>query len=149
MVPVKVKWQGNLQQEVTAGAHQFLVDEPRSAGGDDAGPDPYDLLLAALGSCTAMTLLLYARRKDWVITGLEILGTHERLHALACETCESKTGQVDRIELHIRVEGLLIPEQIERLKAVARLCPVRQTLTSETLVEDTFEHVSPRVAQGS
>jgi len=144
-VHVVVESSKNVQQSVRARDHQWIVDEPRESGGDDAGPDPYDQLLAALGSCSAIALKLFARRKGWPLERVRIELSHHRIHAEDCEGCETKTGKVDRIEKAIYVQGALSTEQVNALLAVARSCPVHQTLTSENqIVEEIhLEESSP------
>ena len=122
---------GNFQQAVTVGRHRLLADEPVDVGGLDTGPSPYDLLLAALGSCTAMTLRLYAERKGLPMEGVSVSLRHSRIHAADCEACETAQGRVDRIERRIRLEGDLDEATLERLLEIADKCPVHRTLTSE------------------
>jgi putative redox protein len=126
---VVVNSAGNLRQEVWAGAHTLSADEPRDLGGDDAGPNPYELLLAALGACTSMTLLLYARRKGWPLEGVEVRLLHDRIHAKDCAECEQKDGHLDHVEKKIAVSGPLTGEQVQRLGEIAEKCPVNRTLT--------------------
>jgi uncharacterized OsmC-like protein/alpha-beta hydrolase superfamily lysophospholipase len=122
---------GKFQQLVTAGQHRFLADEPVAVGGLDSGPGPYDLLLAALGACTAMTLRLYADRKGLPLKRVAVRLTHNRIHAADCETCETKEGMLDRIDKDIVVEGPLDAEARTRLLEIAEKCPVNRTLKSE------------------
>ena len=89
--------EGRFQQEVTVGAHRFLAEEPREVGGLDSGPGPYDLLLAGLGACTAMTLRLYAERKALALERVTVRLNHSRIHAADCADCETKEGMLDRI----------------------------------------------------
>jgi uncharacterized OsmC-like protein/alpha-beta hydrolase superfamily lysophospholipase len=131
VVRVRETRQGRFQQEIEAGAHRFFADEPVAVGGADSGPNPYDLLLAALGACTAMTLRLYAERKALALDRVTVKLSHARIHAADCETCESKDGMIDRIERGITLEGALDAEQRARLLEIADKCPVHRTLTSE------------------
>ncbi|OGO50630.1 MAG: hypothetical protein A2148_00720 [Chloroflexi bacterium RBG_16_68_14] len=117
-------------QLLTAERHAFVSDEPQEAGGDDLGPSPYELLLWALGSCTAMTLLMYARRKGWDLAEVSIHLTHDRVHAQDCQDCEEETGKVELIRRDISIRGQISEEQKERLLEIANLCPVHKTLTS-------------------
>lgn len=122
-------------QEVTVGRHALTADEPASAGGTDTGPDPYGLLLAALGSCTSMTVALYARRKQWPLTSVTVRLRHGRIHAADCSTCETREGQLDHIERELTLVGPLSDEQRARLLDIANKCPVHRTLTSEISIE--------------
>ena len=128
----------NLQNEVRYGDGQtLLIDEPASLGGDGAGPDPYTLLLAALGGCISMTLNLYARRKGWNLERVTVRLRQQRVHAKDCVECERSTeGFVHRIERSVNVEGELTDEQRARLIEIAHKCPVHKTLTSEIVIAD-------------
>jgi putative redox protein len=130
VVIVRATGQGRFQQEITAGAHRLLADEPVDAGGTDSGPNPYDLLLAALGACTAMTLRLYAERKALRLDRVAVRLRHAKVHAADCEACESRDGKVDRIEREIVLEGELDAQQRARLLEIADKCPIHRTLTS-------------------
>jgi putative redox protein len=128
----------NLQNQVTYdGGKTFLVDEPASVGGEGAGPDPYTLLLAALGGCTSMTLILYARRKNWNLERVTIRLSQERVHSKDCVDCEIKTdGFVHRIERFIKLEGDLDEAQLKRLMEISRSCPVHKTLSAPIVIKD-------------
>jgi putative redox protein len=128
---------GQFQQEITVGAHRFFADEPRDVGGLDSGPGPYDLVLAALGACTAMTLRLYAERKTLPLEQVTVHLTHAKIHAADCEACETKEGMLDRIERAITLAGRLDHEQRARLLEIADKCPVHRTLTSEIEIRTT------------
>ncbi len=136
MKEVLVKYTRNLQQEAKAGQHRLIIDEPKEFGGDGEGPDPYDLLLAALGGCTAMTLLSYSRRKDIPLEGIQIKLNHEKIHASDCENCLTKEGKLDQITKTIYFQGPLSVEQKENLLEIAQRCPVHRTLTTENRVID-------------
>lgn len=119
-------------QEIIVGPHRLVADEPKDVGGDDEGPTPYDLLLAALGSCTSITVTMYARRKSWPLQGITARLRHSRIHATDCAECETKEGKIDRIELDIEFAGPLSDEQRSKLLEIAEKCPVHRTLVSET-----------------
>jgi len=121
----------NFQHEITAGKHRLVADEPLSAGGGDAGPDPYDYLLASLGVCTSMTVGLYARRKQFPLENITVSLRHSRIYAEDCEECETKEGMLDRIDVEIELTGPLTAEQRAKLMEIAAKCPVHRTLTSE------------------
>ena len=122
---------GSFRQEIVAGRHRLLADEPQSTGGSDAGPDPYDYLLTALGACTSMTVGLYARRKNLPLEAIKVSLWHSRIHAKDCEECETKEGMLDRIEVEVELTGSLSAEQHAKLMEIAGKCPVHRTLTSE------------------
>ncbi len=122
---------GGLRQDIEAGGHHLVSDEPLDLGGTDAGPTPYDLLVAALGSCTAITLQMYARHKGWPLEGVEVRLTHGKIHARDCADCETKEGRIDRIERGIVLQGALDEAQRARLLEIADRCPVHRTLTPE------------------
>ena len=131
---------GNLQNEVNYDGHTFLVDEPASLGGDGAGPDPYTLLLAALGSCISLTVRMYARRKDWPLTRVVVTLRQQRVHAKDCAECENNTESfVHRIERRVTLEGDLTEEQRARLQEISHKCPVHKTLTSEIVIVEMKE----------
>lgn len=117
-------------QIIQAGPHVLRADEPPGAGGD-TGPNPYDLLLAALGSCTSMTLRMYADRKGWPLERISVRLSHSRVHASDCADCEKKMGSIDRIERIIDLEGDLTDDQRTRLVEIAERCPVHRTLIGE------------------
>lgn len=118
-------------QVITVGPHRLSGDEPTAVGGTDTGPSPYDLLLAALGSCTSMTVAMYARRKQWTLQAVTVRLRHSKIHAGDCESCETKEGLLDRIEREIELVGPLEEEQRARLLEIANKCPVHRTLTSQ------------------
>jgi len=128
---------GRLQQEITVGNHRLIADEPVDAGGLDSGPNPYDLLLSALGACTAITLRLYAERKALPLDRATVRLRHAKIYAADCATCETKEGKVDRIERAIMLEGTLDEAQRARLMEIADKCPVHRTLTSEVDIRTT------------
>jgi putative redox protein len=122
---------GLFQQNIQAGRHRLLADEPVSVGGLDSGPNPYDFLLAGLGACTAMTVRLYAQRKSLPLDRVTVRLRHGKVHAEDCAACETKEGMLDRIERTISFEGDLDSAQRTKLLEIADKCPVHRTLTSE------------------
>jgi putative redox protein len=136
MAKVVVRSQDGLRQEISAGRHKLASDEPTEAGGADAGPDPYALLLAALGACTSMTLRLYARRKGWPLEEVTVELEHAKVHAQDCADCEDEAGRLDRIQRRIRLRGRLDPVQVARLAEIARRCPIHKTLIAGVRVAD-------------
>ena len=138
MSDVTVTSLANLRNEVRYGAgHALITDEPVAVGGEDAGPDPYTLLLAALGSCISMTTMLYARRKGWPVERVTVRLRQQRIHGKDCQECAEKPDAfVHRIERSVRLEGTLTEEQLVRLQEIAHKCPVQKTLTSPIIVTD-------------
>src|SRR2546421_1651867 len=126
---------GAFPTEVEAGRHKLLADEPIEAGGADTGSSPYELLLAALGSCTVMTLRLYAARQGWPLDGVTVVLSHDRIYAEDCADCETGEGRLDRISREITIDGNLTAEQRARLMRIAERCPIHRTLNSEIVIE--------------
>src|SRR5262249_19138108 len=122
---------GKFRNTVSVGPHHLLADEPRSAGGDDTGPGPYDFLLAGLGACKSMTMRLYAERKSFPLERATVTLSHSKIHATDCAECETKEGMLDQIEVAIGLEGPLDADQRKRILEIADRCPVHRTLTSE------------------
>ena len=119
------------QVSISAGGHAFRGDEPEDQGGAGSGPSPYDYLAAALGSCTVMTLNMYARRKQWPLESVEVTVRHGKIHAKDCADCATRVGMIDRLERDITLIGELNDEQRQRLLEIANRCPVHVTLLSE------------------
>lgn len=123
-----------LCQTVTIGSHQLRADETKDVGGSDEGPDPYEYLLAALGTCTNMTVRMYADRKRWLLREVRTTLSHAKSYAADCEDCEHPGAMVDRIERRITLFGELSEEQRNRLLQIADRCPVHKTLTSKIVI---------------
>ena len=117
--------------EVEAAGHKFIADEPLSFGGTNLGPSPYDFLGAALATCTAMTLNMYARHKKIDLNSVDVKVDHSRVHADDCVDCEKSAGKVDVFSRVIRLDGNLSLEQKTRMLQIADRCPVHKTLENE------------------
>jgi len=128
---------GRYTQKITAGRHLLTADEPVSVGGTDAGPTPYDLLLAALGACTSMTLRMYADRNGLPLHRTTMRLRHDRVHAKDCAQTEQNIGKLSRIRREIDIEGPLNDQERQRLIETTDRCPVHHTLSSEIVFETT------------
>ena len=136
-VVVAENGRGKFGNDVQVGPHHFLADEPAAVGGQDAGPAPYQLLAAALGTCTNMTLRLYAAQKNWPLERVTTRVRHDRVHAKDCAECETKEGRIDRLSREITLTGPLDEAQRARLMEMATRCPVHRTLESEVRIVTT------------
>ena len=130
-VVVQETRKSKFNQIIAVGPHRLVADEPAAAGGEDAGPGPYDFLLAGLGACTSMTMRLYADRKSLPLDRVTVTLKHSKIHAQDCEECETREGMLDQIERDIAMDGALDAEQRKKLMEIADKCPVHRTLTSE------------------
>lgn len=128
---VLVTEESGFVQTIRARKHRLVVDEPVEVGGTDTGPSPYELLLAALGACTSMTIRLYADRKKLPLEEVRVKLLHSKIHALDCAECETRDGKIDQIERVIELVGPLTDEQRARLLEIANRCPVHRTLEAE------------------
>jgi uncharacterized OsmC-like protein len=135
VVDVLVRSLTGLTQSIEIGHHRLIADEPTSAGGADAGPNPYELLLSALGACTAITVRLYAQRKQWPLEAVEVALHHERIYAEDCANCETREGYLDKITKDITFLGPLDATQRLRLAEISERCPVHRTLQHEVQIE--------------
>jgi putative redox protein len=118
-------------QNISVGPHLLQADEPGDTGGNDVGPNPYELLLAALGACTSMTVRMYAERKQWPLRSVQVRLAYSRIHAEDCANCDTKDGMVDRIDTEVSLLGDLSDDQRQKLMEIAKRCPVHRTLVSE------------------
>lgn len=130
---------GRYQQTVRLGKHTLIADEPAATGGEDAGPEPFDLLLAGLGACTSITLRMYAERKGFPLAGVSVELTHDKIKA-------DGHGTRDRIARRITLEGDLTPGQRDRLLAIANKCPMYRTLQTVTQIDSTLTDRCPETA---
>lgn len=124
---------------LTAGRHELIADEPTSVeGGKDEGPDPYDLLLMSLGTCTAMTMKMYARRKNWPVEDIYIEVRHNKRHADDCADCEDPSSKIDTIEKELIIKGDLNQEQLDKLMDISKKCPVHRTLLNDIKINTSL-----------
>lgn len=131
--------QGKFANVVSVGGrHTLLADEPVSIGGDDTGPSPYELLLAALGACKVMTMRMYAERKGLPMQGAEVTLHHSKIHAEDCESCETQSGKIDVIDVKIKVTGVMDAESRSKIEKIAERCPVHRTLQSELVIDTHY-----------
>jgi len=133
-----VRVEQGFRSEVLSNGFPLVADEPVAVGGTNTGPGPYDYLLTALGSCTAMTLRMYADRKQWPLEAVTVRLSRSKVHARDCSDCEAEGGYVDRIEREIEILGALDAEQRQRLLEIADRCPVHKTLHGEVMVRTTL-----------
>ena len=139
---------GPFQQALLDGRHSLLADEPMAAGGGDSGPGPYELLLMALGSCTSMTVHLYAARKKWPLEQVVVRLKHAKVHADDCADCEDPKSRIDRIDKSLAFIGPLDEAQRSRLVEIAGQCPVHRTLTSRIDIRTVLQPTSGSAATG-
>ena len=120
--------------DMKVGNHYMIADEPTSYGGNDFGPSPYELVSAGLSACTAMTIQMYVKRKNWDLHNVEVHTSYSKSHAEDCENCENDSAKIDTFNREIKLEGILDDKQIQRILQIADKCPVHKTLHSETQV---------------
>ncbi len=125
--------------EIVSGKHRLVADEPIAMGGSDTGPNPYDLLTAALGACTCMTLRMFADRKGWPLESVTARLEHRKIHAEDCRDCETKEGKIDVIDIEVDPTGNLSAEQRQRLLEISGRCPVHRTLHSELSIRSRLK----------
>ena len=137
MASITAELQSNYRVDITNGTHTWRADEPTDFGGDNTGPNPYDLLLGALAACTTITLSSYAKRKDITISSLSVEYTHDRVHVDDCEQCDdSKSGMVDRVTSRIFIDGDFDEATRKRLMEIAQRCPVHKTLEKGVVFDE-------------
>jgi putative redox protein len=129
----------SLTHEVELGAHRITVDEPKELGGADAGPSPQQLLATSLAACTAITMEMYAKRKEWDIGAVEV----------QCEYEKPESGSPTKFKLTLKLPSSLSQEQVERLGAISAKCPVHRVLAGEVMFEERIELVAPEEEQAS
>lgn len=129
----------NYRTVMSAGNHELIADEPESLGGGERGPDPYDYLLMSLGSCTVITLKMYADRKKWPVEDIYVELRHFKSHAKDCRDCEKPDAKMDHIEKDIIVKGDLSDEQLDKLLEISEMCPVHKTLLGKMNIESVIE----------
>lgn len=140
---VTVRTGSTFRTEIRSRAgHTMIADEPISLGGTNLGPNPYDYLLASLGSCTSITLRMYANRKQWPLEAVIVRLTHDKVHAADCEACESSNRRIDYIVRELELQGPLDEKQRQRLVEIADKCPVHRTLHNEVMVKTTVTQVA-------
>ena len=125
--------------DIMAAGHGLVADEPISKGGTDKGPAPFDLLMAGLGTCKAMTLRMYSDRKQWPLEAVTVKLNHKKIDAADCETCQTKEGRLDQFDCEIDLSGELDDQQKQRLLQIADRCPVHRTLHSEIVVRSKLK----------
>lgn len=141
IVHVHLPKEESFKTTLTAGKHELIADEPESVeGGQDQGPDPYDYLLMSLGSCTVMTVKMYAQRKEWPLEDIFVELKHNKRHDEDCSNCEDEKSKIDVIEKELVVKGDLSKEQVNRLLEIADKCPVNRTLLGEIQIQGSIEH---------
>ena len=136
--PVIIRSRAPFRTEVEAGPHRWILDEPTEAGGGNEGPTPYDMLAAALGGCTVMTLHVYARREKMPLEEVTASVSHDRQHVRDCTDCTSASGYIHRFRVEISLTGPLSEEQRQKLLAIAARCPVAKTLGAEIRIDEVL-----------
>ena len=136
--PVIIRSRAPFRTEVEAGPHRWILDEPTEAGGGNEGPTPYDMLAAALGGCTVMTLHVYARREKMPLEEVSASVSHDRQHVRDCTDCTSASGYIHRFRVEISLTGPLSEEQRQKLLAIAARCPVAKTLGAEIRIDEVL-----------
>jgi putative redox protein len=124
---------GKYEHEVRVRDHRLTADEPEDIGGRDLGPSPEELLAGSLAACTAITMQMYADRKGWDVSGLEV----------DCDYAPAERGRPTQFNLILRIPASMSDEQVERLNVIAAKCPIHRTLEGEVTFNERVERVSP------
>jgi putative redox protein len=128
-------------QNISVGPHAFPADEPVEVGGNDAGPNLYELLMAALGACASITVRMYTERKLWPLQGVHLGLSYSRVDAEDCTECDTEVRMVDQMEMEISFIGDLSEDQRTRLMEIANKCPVHRTLSSQVQIRSRIGRV--------
>lgn len=137
MASITAELQSDYRVDITNGTHTWRADEPVDLGGDNTGPNPYDMLLGAVAACTSITLSMYAKRKNIDITSLSVEYSHEKVHAKDCEQCDdSHAGMIDRVTSRIYIDGDFDEATRKRLMEIAQRCPVHKTLEAGIVFDE-------------
>ncbi len=137
MASITAELQSDYRVDITNGTHTWRADEPVDLGGDNTGPNPYDMLLGAVAACTSITLSMYAKRKNIDITSLSVEYSHEKVHAKDCEQCDdSHSGMIDRVTSKIYIDGDFDEATRKRLMEIAQRCPVHKTLEAGIVFDE-------------
>ncbi len=137
MASITAELQSDYRVDITNGTHTWRADEPVDLGGDNTGPNPYDMLLGAVAACTSITLSMYAKRKNIDITSLSVEYSHEKVHAKDCEQCDdSHSGMIDRVTSRIYIDGDFDEATRQRLMEIAQRCPVHKTLEAGIVFDE-------------
>ncbi len=138
MTSITAELLSDFRVDITNGTHTWRADEPVDLGGDNTGPNPYDLLLGSLAACTSITLSMYAKRKNIDISSLSVEYSYDKVHANDCEQCDdSHSGMVDRVTSRIFIDGDFDDETRKRLEQIAQRCPVHKTLEKGIVFDET------------
>lgn len=142
MSEVSAQLTTGMQVRITNGQHSWIADEPASAGGEDSGPNPYELLLGSLAACICITIAMYCRHKGMRLTAVDASFRFSRIHADDCEHCdEAAAGHLDHIESNVRIDGDFDESQKKRLAEIATRCPVHKTLANGVVFKDAATFV--------
>lgn len=141
-VVAQLKTENNFTTLIKAGKHSLTADEPESVGGDDFGPNPYDLVASGLAACTAMTIKMYADRKEWKLEQIDVHVKHEKQHSKDCEDCSDGKARIDHFHRSIEIEGDVTQDQCSRLLEIANKCPVHKTLETQSFIDTKLQRES-------